>query len=349
MRARPPRLVLLALLAACGDSESPCYAPEHHDYAGTVRAFAEADNLLGALALPDGQVFVLTSDGLDAPVVARRLDRSGELVELARWDGLWGPMTRLADGRVAVVDNQGCGSVVVDPRDPGPATVRACELAGFYPSALWPDRAGRVLMLGKYIPDARAIAGVFALDLARGEASRVAVDDTYYFSEAFDRPLQLCDGRIVLGTYIDGGDFFAPGPAIYQFDPASDTATPLELPYNLYRMAQFDPTTALAIGYDPEGNQVLFELDIETGVTTPISPPTLGDDLSVYYRQMLIGLADGTALVVAADGGLHRYLPAEQRTEPLGVGFSDVPRYLVRRSDGPVLAFQDDGRVEMFE
>jgi hypothetical protein len=290
-------------------------------------------------------VFAFTVDGDRR--IGSRLDPSGAVIELGDWEDIWGPMTALADGRVVILDLSGCRFVAVDTAAPGDPTVRECALADFNGDMVWQAPDGRILLFGTgYVGGNDPHGGVAELDLDAGSARKLDVRADLSFGAPPERPLQLCDGRVVTATQINGSDIIAPGEAIHQFDPATDAVTAIELPYSVHEAVQLDTTTALALGTENLSDQVLFELDLETGATVPIEAP-IGDVLQLG-RHALVGLADGGALVVAEDGAVHRYSPEQQRIEPLGLAFADLPRVLVRASDGRVLAFHD-GKVEVFE
>lgn len=344
-------LLALSLLAGCAGDEprSPCYAPAPHSYAGTVRTLVELPEVaIDAIALPDGQVFAFSSEAQGTRLTGWRLDGSGAYTDLGTWEMLSGPMTVLANGRVAMIAYDGCRSVVLDPTEPGARTLRDCTAEHFYPEVLWQDHGGRLLMFGVYFPGGNdPEGGVFELDLAARAAHKLDVRPALSFGAPPAQPLQLCDGRVVFATVLHGSDFITAAPAIHQYDPATDQVTTIDLPYPVRDAVQLDTTTALALGID-SGEQMLFELDLETGATAPIVTQP-GEVSQQFWQQSLVGLADGTALVVADDGSLRRYLPDERRLEPLGVAFDEPPRRLVRLSTGPVLAFHDDGRIDIFE
>lgn len=336
----------LALAGCAGEPSSPCYSVAPREYSGTIRRFAELpDAALGVVALGGGRVFAFTA--ADDRRTGWRIDPSGEVVELGGWDGVWGPMTVLADGRVLMVDNGGCRSVVFEPAVPGAPAVRECALADFRADVLWQAPDGRILMFGTgYVDGNDPHGGVAEIDLDGG-GSKLDVRTDLSFAGPPERPLQLCDGRVVTATELNGGDFIAPGEAILRFDPATGEATAIELPYSVRDAVQLDTKAALVLGEENLSDQVLFELDLETGATVAIEAP-IGVVLQLG-RQALVGLADGGALVVAEDGAVHRYSPEQRRLEPLGVAFADLPRALVRASDGRVFAFLDDGAIEVFE
>lgn len=350
-------------LCACGPeatTTSPCYAPAPYTYKGEVRQLAPLPRTISdALALPNGRVLALGVEIPDSGTVqflnsAHRFDpNTGALDAIGEWEGSPGPAARLADGRVIAFTGFDCRYVLFDPDRPGSLASRTCALGSpddnLNVELIWQAPGGEVLLFGPFFPGGNlGGATVFELDVASGAIVKYDTSAEHNFARPPDAPFPLCDGRIVFPhTELDGGDFIDDAPAVHYYDPEQRRLSTLDLPFAPDFAAQLDATTALLLGHNFDGPQAAV-LDLETRALTPVSAP---ETVFAGYdaRERMIGLADGSALVIGDDGDLHVFDAERREFTKSARKFAEAPRALVRLTTGPVLAFGDDGVVEIYE
>jgi hypothetical protein len=349
-------LPLVGLVACAPDPVSLCHAPAPYAYAGTLRPAGQLPRRpLDALALPGGRVFAVTADYLDPTstwqLQAYVLDpAAGAVDEVARWEASPGPMTRLRDGRILFFDSFACGYTLLDLDAPASPTHHTCTVEHVDIELMWHDPRGDLLLFGTYYPGGNNPEGaVFTLDLAAGALTRVGGATEHGVVTPPNAPFPLCDGRLVLPhTEFDGGDYYGDAEAVHYYDPATEQFTSVDLPFAPDHAAQLDASTALLLSIDGDPEPLAYILDLDTQAVRPVAAPDV-DLPPAVYTDPLVGLADGGALTVAADRTLLRYDPAQERFTALDLRFAADLERLVRLSTGPVLAFEADGRLELYE
>lgn len=355
MRIACSALAVVTLVACAPDPVSPCYAPAPYTYAGQVRTVGQLPAFLNtAIASPDGRALAIVFDFVGPASLAYRaylIDPASDSVEqVAAWDGGHGPTARLADGRLLHFTNSDCTYVLVDPDASGEVTTRTCDVENLSVELMWQDPSGELLLFGHHDGDGLASDGtVFKLDIEAATMTRLDTQVEHGFLAPPDQPFPLCDGRLFFPhTRLDGGDFVDDAEAVHYFDPATQQLTSVTLPFAPEHAAQLDATTALLLGTEDSFTEIFARYDLETGELRAIDPPA--DELSPGVSvDPLVGLADGTALVVAESGAIHVYTPETGRFAAAGARFTGAPRRLLRLATGPVLAFTVDAQIEIYE
>jgi hypothetical protein len=354
MRSTSFTFVFAWTVACAAETPSTCYAPAAHDYRSQVRTIGQLPSSSWyAFALPDGRAVAVTV-AIETPepsshYAAFMIDPADDTVEqVAAWDGSFGPMTLLDDGRLFLFESGDCSYVLVELEE-GSATRKPCSGDGFNAELVWQRSRSELLLFGSAFREGIDSDGVvFSLDLGTSTLARldVAVDDG--FARTPDAPFPLCDGRLVFPhTQFNDGDFLADAPAVHYYDPAQRELTTVALPFAPDRAAQLDAGTALLIGRDNDG-EIAHVLDLDAGTSRPVGLPD--EAVHPMYEETLVGLADGTALVVGMSGALHIFSPDSEQFTRLAVRFAGEPRRLLRLSTGAVLAFTGgDNAIELFE
>lgn len=354
MELRCLAVLSVASLVACNASEpSPCFAPRAYSYAGTVRQIGVApESPLATVALPDGRAAMLTfnTELVSSAWVVEPAD--GSVTKIGEWSELVDVMVALRDGRLLVVGGSMCSYSLLDPAAPGSVTPRSCDAEHFNPELAWPVDDGRVVLFGNdWGPDGNTYGGAaYMLTLADGAMRRLGAKTEDGFSDRLAEPMELCDGRLMFPvTEFFGGDFTSAAMSMHTFDPASESLTSVAAPFTGQRAVQIDAETALVLTVEDGfgGAVTVYALDLETGAAAVTTTPTLPWK---GFLQPLVGLADGSALLCAEDGAIHRYDPATRTFAATEAAFASGPQTMVRLTTGPVLAVASEGlEIALYE